>query len=110
MKRLLITGAAGNLGKLARARLGHLAEVLRLSDIADMEPAGANEEVVPCDLGDEQAVFDLVKPEDGAGSRQLTLTRLAPGATVEEIREKTEAEFVVDPALAATTTLEGATA
>jgi 3-oxoacid CoA-transferase subunit B len=39
------------------------------------------------------AVFDLVK--DDGGSRRLTLTRLAPGVTVDEIREKTEAEFVV---------------
>ncbi|MCU1510836.1 MAG: butyryl-CoA:acetate CoA transferase [Arthrobacter sp.] len=39
------------------------------------------------------AVFDLEK-SDG-GERRLTLTRLAPGVTVEEIREKTEAEFDV---------------
>jgi uronate dehydrogenase len=65
MKRLLITGAAGNLGKLARARLGHLADVLRLSDISEMAPAGANEEVVQCDLSDEAAVMELVKDCDG---------------------------------------------
>jgi 3-oxoacid CoA-transferase subunit B len=54
------------------------------------------------------AVFDLYKTDDGG--RQLTLTRLAPGVTVEEIREKTEAEFAVDPSLATTTTtFEGAT-
>jgi 3-oxoacid CoA-transferase subunit B len=42
------------------------------------------------------AVFDLVQSEEGTGGgRQLTLTRLAPGVTVEEIREKTEAEFTV---------------
>jgi 3-oxoacid CoA-transferase subunit B len=40
------------------------------------------------------AVFDLEKADDG-GPRQLTLTRLAPGVTVEEIREKTEAAFTV---------------
>jgi 3-oxoacid CoA-transferase subunit B len=52
------------------------------------------------------AVFDLVKGEadtgEETGGRQLTLTRLAPGVTVEEIREKTEAEFTValaEPAL-----------
>ncbi|CAI3791778.1 hypothetical protein NKCBBBOE_00379 [Pseudarthrobacter sp. MM222] len=39
------------------------------------------------------AVFDLNKGP--GGDRQLTLTRLAPGVTVEEIREKTEAEFDV---------------
>ena len=46
------------------------------------------------------AVFDLVKNEQEAGGvRRLTLTRLAPGVTVEEIREKTEAEFDVAPSL-----------
>src|SRR5680860_1378150 len=40
LKRLLITGAAGGLGKVARQRLSHMAEVLRLSDIADLGPAG----------------------------------------------------------------------
>jgi 3-oxoacid CoA-transferase subunit B len=39
------------------------------------------------------AVFDLYRTDDGG--RQLTLTRLAPGVTVEEIREKTEAWFAV---------------
>ena len=46
------------------------------------------------------AVFDLDITGNGGG-RQLTLTRLAPGVTVEEIREKTEAEFDVAPELEA---------
>ncbi|MCD5343772.1 3-oxoacid CoA-transferase subunit B [Arthrobacter sp. AK04] len=56
------------------------------------------------------AVFDLVKGEadtgEETGGRKLILTRLAPGVTVEEIREKTEAEFSValaEPALEGTT-------
>ncbi|MCX7335489.1 MAG: CoA transferase subunit B [Hyphomicrobiales bacterium] len=49
------------------------------------------------------AVFDLDKVD---GVRQLTLTRLAPGVTVAEIREKTEAEFDVAPSLDARPTLE----
>lgn len=65
MKRLLITGAAGNLGKLARSRLSHLADVIRVSDISEMAPARPGEEVVICDLGDEKAVFDLVQGCDG---------------------------------------------
>ena len=65
MKRLLITGAAGNLGSLARWRLGHLAQVLRLSDIDVMPPARANEEVVPCDLTDFSAVCSLSADCDG---------------------------------------------
>lgn len=65
LKRLLITGAAGGLGQLGRERLGHLAEILRLSDVADMAPAGAGEEVVRCDLGDFDAVRAMVEGCDG---------------------------------------------
>jgi uronate dehydrogenase len=61
MKRLLITGAAGQLGRMARARLAHLADMIRLSDIAPMDPAGPHEEVVPCDLADARAVMALVE-------------------------------------------------
>ncbi|TNB76298.1 CoA transferase subunit B [Arthrobacter sp. BB-1] len=56
------------------------------------------------------AVFDLYPTDDGG--RQLTLTRLAPGITVEEIREKTEAAFTAaleEPA-AAESAMEGASA
>ncbi|MGY4541564.1 3-oxoacid CoA-transferase subunit B [Arthrobacter sp. UYNi723] len=57
------------------------------------------------------AVFDIVKSDDDGG-RQLTLTRLAPGVTVEEIREMTEAVFTVslDETGIEETALEGATA
>jgi uronate dehydrogenase len=65
MQRLLITGAAGGLGSVMRTRLAHLAETVRLSDIVDVGPAGPNEEVVACDLGDRQAVHDLVAGCDG---------------------------------------------
>jgi uronate dehydrogenase len=65
LKRLLITGAAGGLGRMAREHLVPMAETLRLSDVAEMAPAGAKEEVVPCDLGDRDAVFDLVSGCDG---------------------------------------------
>ncbi|RZI88976.1 MAG: NAD(P)-dependent oxidoreductase, partial [Variovorax sp.] len=61
LDRLLLTGAAGGLGKVLRERLRPYAAVLRLSDIAGMAPAaGAHEEVVPCDLADKQAVDALV--------------------------------------------------
>lgn len=60
--RLLLTGAAGGLGKVLRERLVPYADVLRLSDIAGMAPAGsAAEEVAPCDLSDKAAVDALVK-------------------------------------------------
>jgi len=65
LKRLLITGAAGGLGKLARSRLGAMAETLCLSDIAAMEPAAKGEEVIQCDLGDAAAVDKLVDGCDG---------------------------------------------
>lgn len=65
MKRLLITGAAGNLGTAMRERLPHLAETLRLSDIAPVEDLAANEEVVTADLADEAAVEAMVAGCDG---------------------------------------------
>ena len=59
--RLLLTGAAGGLGKVLRERLKPFAEVLRLSDIAAVaDAADASEEVVPCDLSNKQAVDALV--------------------------------------------------
>lgn len=69
MKRLLITGAAGGLGRAMRQRLAGLTEKLRLSDIADLETAigeaGAHEELVQCDLTDAAAVAKLVEGCDG---------------------------------------------
>ncbi len=63
--RLLLTGAAGGLGKVLRERLRPYAHVLRLSDIAAMAPAAdVSEEVQPCDLADKQAVHHLVEGVD----------------------------------------------
>ncbi|WP_339494240.1 NAD-dependent epimerase/dehydratase family protein [Pseudomonas sp. RA_105y_Pfl2_P56] len=63
--RLLLTGAAGGLGKVLRERLRPYAHVLRLSDIADLPPAADDhEEVVLCDLADKQAVHQLVEGVD----------------------------------------------
>lgn len=62
--RILLTGAAGNLGKVLRDRLKRYADVVRISDIADLGPAGAQEEVVPCDLSDPKAVHALVAGVD----------------------------------------------
>ena len=60
-QRLLLTGAAGGLGKVLRERLVPYAAVLRVSDIASLgEAQGAHEEVVPCNLGDKAAVDALV--------------------------------------------------
>jgi uronate dehydrogenase len=63
--RLLLTGAAGGLGKELRQRLKPHAEILRLSDIAPMDAAqGPAEEVVTCDLADKAGVHDLVEGVD----------------------------------------------
>jgi uronate dehydrogenase len=62
LHRILLTGAAGGLGKVLRERLRPFAEILRLSDIAAIAPSeGAHEEVVPCDLSDKAAVDALVE-------------------------------------------------
>ena len=58
--RLLLTGAAGALGKVLRESLRPDCRLMRLSDKAAMAPAGKNEEVVECDLADKQAVDALV--------------------------------------------------
>jgi uronate dehydrogenase len=58
--RLLLTGAAGGLGRVLRPRLRRLARVLRVSDVAPMEAAGDGEEVVVAPLQDAGAVDRLV--------------------------------------------------
>jgi uronate dehydrogenase len=65
LKRLLITGAAGGLGRVMRDHLTGFAEVLRLSDIADLGVAAPHEELMPCDLADAAAVRRLVADCDG---------------------------------------------
>ncbi|MFN3769450.1 NAD-dependent epimerase/dehydratase family protein [Ectopseudomonas guguanensis] len=63
--RLLLTGAAGGLGKVLRQRLRTYANILRLSDIGEMAPAeGPHEEVVRCDLADKAGVHQLVEGVD----------------------------------------------
>jgi uronate dehydrogenase len=60
-QRLLITGAAGNLGRELRRGLAPLAACLRLTDRGEMEPAGDHEEVMACELGDFDAVMKVVE-------------------------------------------------
>ena len=59
--RLLLTGAAGGLGKILRPRLKAYCDVLRLSDLAAMAPAAAGEEVVVAALQDASAVHELLR-------------------------------------------------
>lgn len=65
MERLLITGAAGGLGRAMRSRLAPLAKTLRLADIVEITDTAPNEEAVTCDLGDPAAVREMVKGCDG---------------------------------------------
>ena len=62
--RLLLTGAAGALGRVLRPRLKRLCRVLRVSDIAAMDAAGAGEEVVVASLQDAAAIHALVAETD----------------------------------------------
>jgi uronate dehydrogenase len=62
--KLLLTGAAGGLGKVLRDPLKGLCEVLRLSDRLDVGPAGEGEEVMAVDLADAAAVETMVKGVD----------------------------------------------
>ncbi|POR62664.1 NAD-dependent epimerase/dehydratase family protein [Pseudomonas syringae] len=63
--RLLLTGAAGGLGKVLRETLRPYTKVLRLSDIAEMASAvDGSEEVQVCDLADKNAVHQLVEGVD----------------------------------------------
>lgn len=62
--RLLLTGAAGNLGKVLRPRLKAHADLLRVSDLAGLGDAAAGEETIPCDLADAAAVSRLVDGVD----------------------------------------------
>lgn len=58
--RLLLTGAAGALGQVLRPRLRGQTACLRLSDVAALTPAQANEELAPADLADAAAVDAMV--------------------------------------------------
>jgi uronate dehydrogenase len=62
--RLLLTGAAGGLGRVLRPRLKSHCAVLRLSDVAPLGAAGAGEEIVLAALQDGAAVHALLDGVD----------------------------------------------
>ncbi|KQU74805.1 MULTISPECIES: NAD(P)-dependent oxidoreductase [unclassified Rhizobacter] len=63
-KRLLLTGAAGGLGRVLRPRLKAYCDVLRLSDLADLGTAADGEELSQVALQDGAAVHGLLEGVD----------------------------------------------
>ena len=62
--RLLLTGAAGGLGRELRPRLKAYCKLLRLSDMADIGAAGEGEEVMQVALQDATAMHALLQGVD----------------------------------------------
>ena len=86
-KRLLLTGAAGSLGRMLRARMKHYCETLRVSDVAAVDPAGNGEEVVVAPLEDETAMYGLLDGVDavlhfGAVSKEKPFSTVLPANIV----------------------------
>ncbi len=65
LKKLLITGANGQLGAECRARLKPFAETIRLGARHGLGDAAPHEEIVYCDLGDKAAVEAMAEGCDG---------------------------------------------
>lgn len=63
-RRLLLTGAAGNLGRQLRGALAAWADVVRVSDLALPGEPAPHEEASVVDLADRQAVMQLVEGVD----------------------------------------------
>jgi uronate dehydrogenase len=63
-RRLLLTGAAGNLGKQLRGALAAWADVVRVSDIAPLGEVAEHEEASVVDLADAAAVHALLEGVD----------------------------------------------
>ena len=62
--RILLTGAAGNLGQQLRPRLKRYCDQLRLSDRAGLGNAAEGEELMQIDLADKAAVSQLLEGVD----------------------------------------------
>ncbi len=62
--RILLTGAAGNLGKVLRESLSVHCEHLRISDKDEMTEVRPNEEAIRCDLADADAAMELTGDVD----------------------------------------------
>ncbi|HBB85599.1 MAG TPA: NAD(P)-dependent oxidoreductase [Sulfitobacter sp.] len=62
--KILITGAAGGIGTILRSALHPHCELLRSSDIVDVEPATANEQSFSFDLRDRAATMKAMEGID----------------------------------------------
>ncbi len=62
--RVLLTGAAGTLGRGLRSGLAPACRVLRVSDISALGPAAPNEELQPCALEDRAGMQALLQGVD----------------------------------------------
>nr|WP_315237567.1 NAD(P)-dependent oxidoreductase [uncultured Albidiferax sp.] len=63
-EKILLTGAAGGLGKVLRERLKQNCATLRLSDVVDFGVAAEGEEIMLADLADAAAVDAMVQGVD----------------------------------------------
>src|SRR5687768_16886155 len=64
MKRVLITGAGGEIGRALRAGFSGKYGMLRLLDIKPQEPARAGEELLTVDITDLEAAAAALKDVD----------------------------------------------
>lgn len=62
--RILLTGAAGGLGRTLRERIKPWADIVRLSDLSVLGVAAAGEEIVYCDLADRGTMLSLLEGVD----------------------------------------------
>lgn len=105
LRRVLITGAAGRLGRVLRAGLARPDRILRLVDIADMGTASINEELHSVDATDLEAMVPLMDgvdvvlhlaayPEEAAWDRIFPLNYALTYAVLEAARRAGVKRFV----------------